>query len=45
VPGLAVLANLLLNLGRARDAEELLARLEALPPQGPGLAARLRGRG
>jgi hypothetical protein len=38
VPGLAELANLPLNLGRLQEAEELLARLEALPPQGPTLA-------
>jgi len=43
VPRLAELANLLLNLGRTREAEELLGRLETLPPQGPALAARLRG--
>ena len=36
--------NLLLGLGRAQEAEETLARLEALPPQGPSLAARLRAR-
>jgi tetratricopeptide (TPR) repeat protein len=44
VPGLAELANLLLHLGRGHEAEGLLARLEALPPQRPALAAKLRAR-
>jgi tetratricopeptide (TPR) repeat protein len=44
VPALAEFANLLLNQGRRPEAEGLLARLEALPPSGPQLAARLRAR-
>jgi hypothetical protein len=44
VPGLAELAGLLLHLGRRREAEELLSRLDGLPPQGPALAQRPRER-
>jgi tetratricopeptide (TPR) repeat protein len=44
VPAVAELSNLLLNLGRTEQAQELLSRLDQLPPQGPPLASRLRSR-
>ena len=43
MPALADLASLMLGAGRRQKVEELLARLDDLPPQGPALAAKLRG--